>query len=627
MNDNCECPMFGYCARHKMMKGPERHKKCQGKASDADCGLKYWNAWEEGRLGATKPEDPKLNPKGFCAKISDFNKSNIGTKLSEIIKRERGKEIECEECRQRIELLNSMTKEDALKVKDNLVKDIAGRAYNFATFFEKGLILADNILNTHQLEKIISQWYNEAIETAEENVSIEKKAITTPAIQDVGVVRYKALTSARNPTNEQNKLFIRSKRKTPDSDPFRVRPLINLVYHIWPVRNVWIKHLNNIKDLIKLCDGKIIIGICYDETTDSPEYIKELIGNKPIYIVSPNIIGTGDIRLTGKQFGELSTLIPAMELLRETDDSVTIYAHAKGMRDHTKSSLAVKLWTEMMYETVSFNIEETIRVIESGFDCVGSFKTYGYVPLLPKNMWHYSGTFFNFRTKSMYQKSGSVKKFQLKYGGTESWLGDHIEDWKSYCVFQDNSPLLRQYNEEYMKDIISQQLIWESKRFGDTDLEQHKREFDWFLNKIDDIKNLLIIGSRHGGLEYYISKKYKNIKITSIDINPLRTDTQQNLIIGDSHDINIQKNALSHGPYDAVFIDGDHTYEGVKLDWEFAKSTLAKKIFFHDHTDGVYHNMCNCHVDKLWKEILNENYKTEEISVGCGWGGIGLVYL
>jgi hypothetical protein len=31
-----------------------------------DCGRKYWIAWEQGMLGATKPDDPVTDPNPFC---------------------------------------------------------------------------------------------------------------------------------------------------------------------------------------------------------------------------------------------------------------------------------------------------------------------------------------------------------------------------------------------------------------------------------------------------------------------------------------------------------------------------------------------------------------------------------
>lgn len=52
----------------------------------------------------------------------------------------------------------------------------------------------------------------------------------------------------------------------------------------------------------------------------------------------------------------------------------------------------------------------------------------------------------------------------------------------------------------------------------------------------------------------------------------------------DSRSTFAMKWALDHGPYDFAFIDGDHSYDGVKYDW-LAYSTMVRPggiVAFHD---------------------------------------------
>jgi hypothetical protein len=375
-----------------------------------------------------------------------------------------------------------------------------------------------------------------------------------------------------------------------------------------------------------LCDGRVIVGIATDEHTDEADDVIERLGNRPEYILSQNI-PTGDLAERGKPFGELLTTIPAWEQLRDTGDSITIYAHGKGMRPHTRSNPAVRLWTEMMYETVSFNVQQTVDLMAAGYDCVGSFRTFGFRPLNPKFSWHYSGTFYNARTQAMFTDDGRAKPWQLKYGGTEAWPGDHIPAGSAANVFADNAPWLRQYEMRHMADVIPQHLLWQSAQWQGVQMEQHTREFDWLVNRLSGVRSLLVIGSRHGGIEHHLRLRYPGLQIVSVDLDPLPTNTQDCLIRGDSHSVEIQNEIRRRGPYDAVFIDGDHTYAGVKLDWEFARSLNPKIICFHDHTTTDYHTRCGCAVDRLWSEIRAAGYHTTEKVVGCGWGGIGLVTL
>lgn len=103
------------------------------------------------------------------------------------------------------------------------------------------------------------------------------------------------------------------------------------------------------------------------------------------------------------------------------------------------------------------------------------------------------------------------------------------------------------------------------------------------------------------------------------------------LIRGNSHHqetLGKLKELLGGEKLDFVFIDGDHTYEGVKKDFEMY-SPLVKAgaiIAFHDII--VYPPEDGCEVDKLWSE-LKRNYNHREIikEPKQNWGGIGMVYL
>lgn len=79
------------------------------------------------------------------------------------------------------------------------------------------------------------------------------------------------------------------------------------------------------------------------------------------------------------------------------------------------------------------------------------------------------------------------------------------------------------------------------------------------------------------------------------------------------------------GPYDFIFIDADHSYPGVKRDWELY-SPMCKAggiIAMHDvvHRDG-------CGVHQLWREIQEKGLLTRELVADHRSliHGIGLVY-
>jgi hypothetical protein len=90
------------------------------------------------------------------------------------------------------------------------------------------------------------------------------------------------------------------------------------------------------------------------------------------------------------------------------------------------------------------------------------------------------------------------------------------------------------------------------------------------------------------------------------------------LFVGDSHSAQTVAGVAQYAPFDFGFIDGDHSYEGVKADWA-NYGPMCKVVGFHDIAGPV--DGCV----RFWNE-LKGYYKTEEfVSAGKGFG-IGIVY-
>ncbi|MFN3301840.1 MAG: O-methyltransferase [Patescibacteria group bacterium] len=87
------------------------------------------------------------------------------------------------------------------------------------------------------------------------------------------------------------------------------------------------------------------------------------------------------------------------------------------------------------------------------------------------------------------------------------------------------------------------------------------------------------------------------------------------------------KKILNGNQLDFLFIDGDHTYEGVKKDFEMYSPLVKREGVIALH-DIVHHPFVpDCQVEVFWKEI-KQNYKTKEIisSPSQTWAGIGVVF-
>ena len=85
------------------------------------------------------------------------------------------------------------------------------------------------------------------------------------------------------------------------------------------------------------------------------------------------------------------------------------------------------------------------------------------------------------------------------------------------------------------------------------------------------------------------------------------------------------KDKLDNTKLDFLFIDGDHTYEGVKQDFEMYKEFVKPGgwIGFHDIKDTEFHRNADCRVDILWNEIEGE--KIEFLDNSSSYGGIGFI--
>ena len=75
---------------------------------------------------------------------------------------------------------------------------------------------------------------------------------------------------------------------------------------------------------------------------------------------------------------------------------------------------------------------------------------------------------------------------------------------------------------------------------------------------------------------------------------------------------------------DVLFIDGDHSYEGVKKDWEMYGPLVREGgiIAFHD---ALYHADKTEEVDVLWKELKYNHINCREIKSCPNSTGIGVI--
>jgi cephalosporin hydroxylase len=114
-------------------------------------------------------------------------------------------------------------------------------------------------------------------------------------------------------------------------------------------------------------------------------------------------------------------------------------------------------------------------------------------------------------------------------------------------------------------------------------------------------------------------------------------DQVLHFVRADSHDLATRaevERILGGAPIDFLMIDGDHSYEGVKADFELYAPLVGAGglIAFHDIV--THPTSMQCEVQRFWNEIRETRRHLEFVDSTplhqddptVQWGGIGLVY-
>jgi cephalosporin hydroxylase len=184
---------------------------------------------------------------------------------------------------------------------------------------------------------------------------------------------------------------------------------------------------------------------------------------------------------------------------------------------------------------------------------------------------------------------------------------------------------------------------------------QEPSEFDAFIKilKEEKCRSYLEIGSMYGASLWKVTNELpKGSRIVSVDPMYDRPSARESLeqcidelirlgydahfIFGDSADKDIVALVRTYAPFDALFIDGNHTPEYVMSDWQ-NYGPMARIVGFHDiNWDHTWRSARNntppsdgstMGAPKIWEQVRNgHRFKEFKFYPRNNYYGIGVLW-
>ena len=223
-------------------------------------------------------------------------------------------------------------------------------------------------------------------------------------------------------------------RRCRDCEDFTRYPAVDtrhLIYHVYAAlkNDHWRDNVERLRDHLPLFNGRRIIAIASDDTTEPPE------------LVERELPGCEYLRLTNDpKLRETASLLPLLETVKDVEGAV-FYAHTKG--NTTKDNPdGARYWRNTMYFQLLGQWEHCIELLQT-YAAVGTTKLvwdnrknpFHYPSGLSHGEWMFAGTFFWFRADVVFSKP-SWSDIVLDRYGTESYLAGVLESDLAHSVYQ-----------------------------------------------------------------------------------------------------------------------------------------------------------------------------------------------
>lgn len=187
------------------------------------------------------------------------------------------------------------------------------------------------------------------------------------------------------------------------------------------------------------------------------------------------------------------------------------------------------------------------------------------------------------------------------------------------------------------------------KTFSGRPASQHPQELADFIDFLhaENVCRYLEVGARHGDTFHEVmlslpvgsrgvavdlpgaiwGKEDSRHSLTAVAEDLRKRGYKIEIIFGDSQVAETRDIAVGFGPFDAVLIDADHRYEGVKQDYSLYGS-LAPLVAFHDIVGVDIKDRktgAPVEVPRLWAELIADGADHREFVAPDSLMGIGVL--
>jgi len=192
------------------------------------------------------------------------------------------------------------------------------------------------------------------------------------------------------------------------------------LYHVYPrTGSLWRTRINALLEALPLFNGKVIVAIAYDGTTEHPEFVESALQGYPVDTI--RVHNDPDLR-------EVATFNELFSRLASTKraDHCTLYAHAKGVT-RPRDGICQK-WVQTLEEICFRHWDHVCRLL-THYPIVGPFLQH-----TAEHAWHYSGSWFWFRNDRIFGK-GDWQTIDSEWHGIESWARGQVEEHEAGVLF------------------------------------------------------------------------------------------------------------------------------------------------------------------------------------------------